>query len=251
MANRTIGFARCSRPATVAEPAAVPHMIRNIKRGAPVSGLVQMEAEAVRRAYARWAPVYDTTFGKIADAGRNEAVDLVNRRGSGTVLEVGVGTGISLPRYDNALSVTGIDLSPAMLNKARRRVAKGKLTNIAAIEEMDAGAMTFADASFDVVIAMYVLTVVPDPAAVMAELVRVCRPGGDVIVVNHFSRDKGVLGAVEKAMAPFAEKLGWRPEFPLETVTQTGGLTLVRRQKVARSALFSLLHFHRDRINGA
>lgn len=211
-----------------------------------MSGLVQMEAEDVLRAYARWAPVYDTTFGRIADAGRNEAVDLVNRGGSGAVLEVGVGTGISLPRYDNALRVTGIDLSPAMLKKARRRVARQTLTNIAAIEEMDAGAMTFADASFDAVIAMYVLTVVPDPAAVMAELVRVCRPGGEVIVVNHFSRDKGMLAAVEKAMAPFAGKLGWRPKFPVETVTQTGGLTLLRRQKVARSVLFSLLHFRRD-----
>jgi phosphatidylethanolamine/phosphatidyl-N-methylethanolamine N-methyltransferase len=235
---------------TVAELAMVPHMVRN-KGEVGVSGLVEMEAEAVRRAYARWAPVYDGTFGIIADAGRNEAVDLVNRRGRGAVLEVGVGTGISLPRYNNALSVTGIDLSPAMLKKARRRVAKERLTNIAAIEEMDAGAMTFADASFDVVIAMYVLTVVPDPAAVMAELVRVCRPGGDIIVVNHFSRDKGVLGAVEKAMAPFAQKLGWRPEFPVETVTQTGGLTLVKRKKVARSPLFSLLHFHRDGKNGA
>ncbi|MCZ6605900.1 MAG: class I SAM-dependent methyltransferase [Alphaproteobacteria bacterium] len=211
-----------------------------------VSGLVQMETDAVRRVYARWAPIYDTTFGKITDTGRNEAVDLVNRRGTGDVLEVGVGTGISLPRYDTALNVTGIDLSPAMLDKARRRIAREALTNIAAIEEMDAGAMTFADASFDAVIAMYVLTVAPDPAAVMAELVRVCRPGGDVIVVNHFSRDKGVLGAVEKAMAPFAEKLGWRSEFPVETLMETGGLTLVRRQKVARSVLFSLLHFRRD-----
>lgn len=216
-----------------------------------MSGLVEMEADAVRRAYARWAPVYDRTFGIIADAGRNEAVDVVNRRAGGTVLEVGVGTGISLPRYDDGLSVTGIDLSPDMLKKARRRVAREKLTNIAAIEEMDAGAMTFADVSFDVVIAMYVLTVVPDPAAVMAELVRVCRPGGDVIVVNHFSRDTGMLGAVEKAMAPFAEKLGWRPEFPVETVMKTKGLTLVKRQKVARSALFSLLHFHRDGRNGS
>lgn len=215
-----------------------------------MSGLVQMEAEAVRRVYARWAPIYDTTFGKIADAGRNEAVDLVNRRGSGTVLEVGVGTGISLPRYNNGLSVTGIDLSTAMLAKARRRVAKEKLTNIAAIEEMDAGAMTFADGSFDVVIACYVLTVVPDPAAVMAEFVRVCRPGGEVIVVNHFSRDKGVLGAVEKAMAPFAETLGWRPEFPIETVMGTGGLRLLSRQKVARSTLFSLLHFRREDETG-
>ncbi len=162
------------------------------------------------------------------------------------MLEVGVGTGISLPRYDKALRVTGIDLSPAMLDKARRRVARQGLANVVAIEEMDAGAMTFADASFDVVIAMYVLTVVPDPAAVMAELARVCRPGGDVIVVNHFSRDRGVLGAVEKAMAPFAEKLGWRPEFPIETVMQTAGLTLVRQQKVARSALFWLLQFRRE-----
>ena len=216
-----------------------------------MSGLVQMEAEAVRRVYARWAPIYDTTFGKIADAGRNEAVDLVNRCGSGAVLEVGVGTGISLPRYSSALSVTGIDLSAAMLAKARRRVAREKLTNIAAIEEMDAGAMTFADASFDVVIACYVLTVVPDPGAVMAEFVRVCRPGGEVVVVNHFSRDKGVLGAMEKVMAPFAETLGWRPEFPIETLMQTPGLTLVRQQKVARSALFSLLHFRRDGKNGA
>ena len=215
-----------------------------------MSGLVQMEAEDVLRAYARWAPVYDTTFGRIADAGRNEAVDLVNRGGSGAVLEVGVGTGISLPRYDNALRVTGIDLSPAMLKKARRRVARQALTNIAAIEEMDAGAMTFADASFDVVIACYVLTVVPDPVAVMAEFVRVCRSGGEVIVVNHFSRDKGVLGAMEKAMAPFAETLVLRPELPVETIMGTGGLRLVSRQKVARSTLFSLLHFRREDKTG-
>ena len=108
-----------------------------------MSGLVQMEAEAVRRVYARWAPIYDTTFGKITDAGRNEAIDLVNRRGSGAVLEVGVGTGISLPRYDNRLSVTGIDLSTAMLAKARRR---GVDVRVIIPLESDRGLLTKANA---------------------------------------------------------------------------------------------------------
>jgi phosphatidylethanolamine/phosphatidyl-N-methylethanolamine N-methyltransferase len=204
-----------------------------------------MEADAVRRAYKRWAPVYDNTFGKIADAGRQQAVNLVNGLG-GRVLEVGLGTGMSLPTYDAGVSVTGIDLSTAMLAKARKRVEKGKLTNVEAVLEMDAAEMDFADGSFDVVVAMYVLTVVPDPKAVMSELNRVCKPGGDVVVLNHFSSEDRIMRFVEKTMSPFSEALGWRPQFPLETVLGEDDLTLVSRQNVKPGGLFSLLRFRKS-----
>ena len=206
--------------------------------------LVEMEVDAVRRAYKRWAPIYDTTFGKIADAGRHQAVDLVNGLG-GRVLEVGVGTGISLPHYDAGVSVTGIDLSTDMLDKARKRIDKERLKNIDDVIEMDAADLDFEDGAFDVVVAMYVLTVVPDPRAVMAELNRVCRPGGDVIILNHFSSEDGVMRLLEKSMARFSEALGWRPQFPLETVLGEHELTLVSRQKVKPGGLFSLLRFRK------
>ena len=203
-----------------------------------------MEVDAVRRAYKRWAPIYDTTFGKIADAGRQQAVDLVNGLG-GRVLEVGVGTGISLPNYDAGVSVTGIDLSTDMLEKARKRIEKARLKNIDDVLEMDAADLDFEDGAFDVVVAMYVLTVVPDPRAVMAELNRVCRPDGDVIILNHFSSEDGVMRLLEKSMARFSEALGWRPQFPLETVLGEHELTLVSRQKVKPGGLFSLLRFRK------
>jgi phosphatidylethanolamine/phosphatidyl-N-methylethanolamine N-methyltransferase len=153
-----------------------------------------MDEGAVKRAYARWAPVYDVTFGRIAEAGRNRTVEHINQY-EGRVLEVGVGTGISLPNYHRRLKITGIDLSPEMLKKARRRVVRNRLNHVEAVLEMDASDMDFPDNSFDIVVAMYVLTVVPDPIQVMRELERVCRPGGQVFVVNHFSQDHGVRGA--------------------------------------------------------
>jgi phosphatidylethanolamine/phosphatidyl-N-methylethanolamine N-methyltransferase len=204
-----------------------------------------MDEGAVKRAYARWAPVYDVTFGRIADAGRIRTVEHINRF-SGRVLEVGVGTGISLPRYGRHLKITGIDLSPEMLEKARRRVAAKRLTNVEGIFEMDAGQMSFADASFDVVVAMYVLTVVPDPAKVMRELERVCRPSGQVLIVNHFSQERGVRGAVEKAMGRFGEALGWRPDFPLEALMVCDGLRLVDAQPLKPFGLFTMLRFVKD-----
>jgi phosphatidylethanolamine/phosphatidyl-N-methylethanolamine N-methyltransferase len=212
--------------------------------------IIQMDEMAVKRAYARWAPVYDITFGRIAEAGRNRTVEHINQF-AGRVLEVGVGTGISLPHYRRHLKITGIDLSPEMLNKARRRVARDRLRNVEAILEMDASDMSFADSSFDVVVAMYVLTVVPDPTQVMRELERVCRPGGQVLVVNHFSQDHGVRGAVEKAMGRFGEALGWRPEFPVETVMVCDRLKLVEAQPIRPFSLFTILRFVKDGPEGS
>ena len=209
-----------------------------------------MDEGAVKRAYARWAPVYDVTFGRIAEAGRNRTVEHINRF-EGRVLEVGVGTGISLPHYSRRLRITGIDISPEMLKKARRRVVRDRLNHVEAILEMDAGDLRFADDSFDVVVAMYVLTVVPDPIQVMRELERVCRPGGQVIVVNHFSQDHGVRGVVEKAMGRFSEKLGWRPDFPVDTLMVCERLTLVESQPMRPFGLFTIMRFVKDAPEGA
>jgi phosphatidylethanolamine/phosphatidyl-N-methylethanolamine N-methyltransferase len=216
-------------------------------KDAEVGGqLASMSSEAVRRAYRRWAPVYDVTFGKVADWGRMRTVDHINKL-EGRVLEVGIGTGISLPHYKRSLNVTAIDLSPDMLKRARERVERERLTHVEDIIEMDAAEMSFADNSFDVVVAMYVLTVVPDPSRVMQELQRVCKPGGQVIVVNHFSKSDGLRGAVEKVLAPFASVLGWRPQFPMETLFHCDRLIVKGATDLKPFGLFTLLRFEKAR----
>ena len=189
----------------------------------------QMDESAIKTAYRRWAPVYDNTFGWVASEGRKHAVEIINQS-RGRVLEVGVGTGLSLPAYRRQLEIVGIDLSPEMLAKARERVAQLGLTNVTGLHEMDAGDLKFPDASFDTVVAMYVMTVVPDPEKVMRELARVCRPGGEVLIVNHFSTEEGMRGWVERRMAPFADKLGWRPVFEVERVLVCDDLQLVDKR---------------------
>ena len=203
-----------------------------------------MEAASVVKAYRRWAPVYDAVFGRLVEAGVKQAVAEVNQH-SGRVLDVGVGTGLSLPQYKSTLKVTGVDLSPDMLERARERVAKERLRNVTALIEMDAAHLNFPDHSFDLCVASYVLSVVPDPQRVMHQLARVTKPGGKVIVVNHFSIDKGLRGAVEKRLAGFSEFLGWRPEFPLETLLVSDKLKLEDTQRLKPFGLFTLLKFAR------
>ncbi len=208
-----------------------------------------LNLSTVRTAYKRWAPVYDSTFGIVASAGRRSSVELINQR-RGNVLEVGVGTGLSLPHYGPYLKVTGIDLSPEMLAKARERVAKAGLLNVEALMEMDAAHLDFPSDSFNTVVAMYVMTVVPDPDRVMAELERVCVPGGEVMVVNHFSQDNGVRGWAEKKMAPFADRLGWHPIFPLDRVMTCPNLSLIERRPLWPGGLFTLVRFRKLKSTG-
>ena len=203
------------------------------------------DAASVREAYRRWAPIYDLTFGMIADSGRKQVARLINRR-KGRVLEVGVGTGLSLPSYGPHLSVTGIDLSPDMLGKARARAAREKLRNISGLHEMDASALAFPDESFDTVVAMYVLTVVPDPEKVMRELERVCAPGGEVILVNHFSQESGVRGFVERRLAPVAASIGWHSVFSFDRVLVCDDLRLAEQKTVWPFGLFTMLRFVKD-----
>ena len=201
-----------------------------------------MDKGAVLKAYERWAPFYDQTFGMVADAGRKHAVDIMNRR-QGSVLEVGVGTGLSLPQYGDHLSITGVDLSPDMQKKAEERVVNKGLQNVDGLYEMDARNLDFDDEQFDTVVAMYVMTVVPEPEVVMEELDRVCAPGGQVILVNHFSQDHGARGWIERRMAPFASTLGWRPIFPVDRVMGCESLQLIERRSLRPLGLFTMLRF--------
>lgn len=206
---------------------------------------MRIDEQSVIKAYARWAPVYDFSFGPVADAGRKRAIDIINTR-KGSLLEVGVGTGVALPRYAPDITVTGIDLSPAMLRIARQRIRDRKLDNIAGIYEMDASDLHFEDASFDTVVAMYVMTVVPDPVKVLTELERVCAPGGEVVIVNHFAQDHGIRGWVESFMAPAARALGWHPDFRSETITDITTLDLIETVKLKPFGLFTMLRFRKD-----
>jgi phosphatidylethanolamine/phosphatidyl-N-methylethanolamine N-methyltransferase len=203
---------------------------------------VLLDASSVRDAYRRWAPVYDLTFGSIAEAGRRHVARIINRR-KGSVLEVGVGTGLSLRCYGDHLSITGIDLSPDMLKKARARVERLELGNIAGLHEMDASALAFPDESFNTVVAMYVITVVPNAERVMRELERVCATGGEVILVNHFSQQEGVRGFFERKIAPIAGFIGWRSVFAVDRVLACDDLRLAERRALWPFGLFTMLRF--------
>jgi phosphatidylethanolamine/phosphatidyl-N-methylethanolamine N-methyltransferase len=204
-----------------------------------------VDTASVRHAYRRWAPVYDYTFGRIAEAGRRRAVKIINTR-KGRVLEVGVGTGLSLPCYDSHLTITGIDLSPEMLEKASEKVERSNLAHVESLHEMDASALSFPDESFDTVVAMYVMTVVPDADKVMCELERVCAPGGEVILVNHFSQEEGVRGFIERKMAPFADLLGWHAVFEVDRVLVCDDLRLAERRALRPFGLFTMLRFVKE-----
>jgi phosphatidylethanolamine/phosphatidyl-N-methylethanolamine N-methyltransferase len=201
-----------------------------------------MDMDSVLAAYRRHAPYYDAVFGLLLGPGRQRTVRLVNDLRGPKVLEVGVGTGLSLPHYRSDLRLTGIDISPDMLRIARRRVTERGLANVDAIVEMDAEDLRFDDSSFDIVIAMYVASVVPSPARMVREIQRVCRPGGDIVIVNHFAEEGGLRGRVERKLAPLSKKLGWRPDFAIESVLSAGTLEVLNVDRAAPLGLFTILH---------
>jgi len=174
-----------------------------------------MDANAVRTAYRRWAGIYDFGFGLISKVARKAAVAAVNAAPGANVLEVGVGTGLALPLYAAEKRVTGIDLSAEMLVEARQRAVDLGLRNIDALLEMDAQKTSFADGQFDIAVAMFVASVVPDAKALVAELKRVVKPGGTILFVNHFAAERGPVWWVERALAPASSLLGWHPDFHL------------------------------------
>lgn len=199
-----------------------------------------MELEAVRQSYARWASIYDETFGLITSVGRRRAVRHISRRG-GKVLEVGVGTGLSLGLYDPAISVTGVDFSVEMLEKARQKVRAQNLSHVKSLLKMDARQLDFKDNSFDTVAAMHFVSVVPEPERAIAEMARVVRPGGEIVVVNHFASEGGALAAIERMSARLSNRLGWHSDFRKERILGVRGLSVVDERAFPPLGLMTFL----------
>jgi len=205
-----------------------------------------LDKDTIAKAYARWAPVYDLVFGAVFERGRQAAIAAAERIG-GRILEVGVGTGISLPDYSRGNRLSGVDISEPMLRKAQQRVDELGLSNVEGLWVMDAEHLSFPDASFDVVVAQYVITTVPNPEATLDEFARVLRPGGEIVLVSRVGAEAGLRRALERWFAPAARKLGWRTEFAWERYAQwaeqSHDMRLVERRAVPPFGHFSLIRF--------
>jgi phosphatidylethanolamine/phosphatidyl-N-methylethanolamine N-methyltransferase len=211
---------------------------------------VDLERHVVEGAYARWAPIYDAICGPIMLNGRRAAARAAREIG-GEILEVGVGTGLSFGDYDGSTAVTGIDLSEPMLHKARNKIATGRYPFVRRVLKMDAHDMAFADASFDCVVAQFVITLVENPERVLCECHRVVKPGGRIILVNHLYSERGVAAAVERWAARKTRRLGLRPEFPFARLqawaTANDQAALVERRRIKPFGIYTLVSFERTR----
>jgi len=201
-----------------------------------------LDADSVRAAYRRWAGVYDTVFGGVSAFGRRRAVEAVNALPGLHVLEVGVGTGLALPHYSRAKRITGIDLSAEMLAFARSRVKSSGLANVEALLEVDAEATGFEVGSFDIAVAMFVASVVPNPKLLLAEMRRVVRPGGHLLFVNHFAAERGPRWWAERALAPASRKLGWHPDFARDALLTPDDQARAQFASVPPLGLFTLVN---------
>ena len=214
---------------------------------------VDLDAQTVTKAYARWAPFYDFVFGAVFERGRHAAIAAAERIG-GSVLEVGVGTGMSLPLYSKKCQLSGVDLSEPMLRKAQERVTELGLSNVEGLWVMDAERLSFPDNSFDAVVAQHVITTVPNPEAALDELARVLKPGGEIILISRVGADAGMRRSLEHWFQPAARKLGWRSEFPFERYSRwtakTPGMHLIERRAVPPFGHFNLIRFGKDRGAG-
>jgi phosphatidylethanolamine/phosphatidyl-N-methylethanolamine N-methyltransferase len=202
----------------------------------------------VKKSYARWAPIYDFVFSLVLRPGRRAIAAAANQLG-GHVLDVGVGTGLELPMFASRTRVTGVDLSEPMLRRAQRRVRSKGLSNVEGLVAMDASSLAFPDAHFDAVVALYVLTVVPDPHASLNEMARVVKRGGEIILVNHIGSGKGLIAWIESILARCSAQLGWRPEFAWSILGDWIGanpaVRLVERRRLPPFGQFTLARIQR------
>jgi phosphatidylethanolamine/phosphatidyl-N-methylethanolamine N-methyltransferase len=207
-----------------------------------------IDRAGVEKAYERWAPIYDLVFGKVFDKGRQSTIAEADRIG-GRILDVGVGTGLSLSDYSRSTRICGVDISEPMLRKAQARVRALGLSNVETLSVMDAKHLAFADGSFDAVVAQYVITAVPDPEATLDDFVRVLKPGGELILVNHIGAESGPRRLFELAFAPLARRLGWRPEFPWQRLVnwaaRHGRVALAERRPMPPMGHFSLIRYRK------
>lgn len=208
---------------------------------------MQMSTAGVTRAYDRWAPIYDLVFGQVFKHGRSDAIVAAERIG-GRIIEVGVGTGISLPQYARSNRIVAVDLSDAMLDKARARVREQRLHHVE-VALGDAEQLQFETDSFDVVVAQYVVTACPHPERALDEFVRVCRPGGEIIITTRVGAGDGLRGAIERTLMPVTSRLGFRTEFPWSRYEQWAAtrpdVRLVEHRPLPPLGHFSLVRYQK------
>jgi ubiquinone/menaquinone biosynthesis C-methylase UbiE len=233
---------------------AVSRIFRLFGRSATAGSTTRDPDQAVmRKAYARWAPVYDFICGPIFLNARRFTARAACDVG-GRILEIGVGTGLSLGDYQGCAEVVGIDISAPMIARAKARTAGGQYPNVKKLLQMDAANLDFADRSFDCVVGQFVITLVDDPERVLDECARVLKPGGQIILVNHLYSETGAAAAIERWASRHARPLGLRPEFPLARLRawaeKRDDIQLLDHQNVSPWGAFTLVRFGRSSPGG-
>ncbi len=213
------------------------------------SALRRIDHYDAESAYSRWAPFYDLVFAKWLEAGRLAGAGAASRA-AGPILDIGVGTGLDLPLFSPSARVVGVDLSEPMLARARHRVHRQQLAHVEGLACMDACRLGFEDESFGCAVLMYILSVAPEPQAILDEAARVVRPGGEIIVVNRISREGSALVALELWIGRrLGSKIGWRPHFPWEVIedwiSRRGNMRLVERRSIGPFGLSTLARIQR------
>ncbi len=195
----------------------------------------------VQQAYDRLARVYDFFFGAILQPGRVRAVRTIQSRPGLRVLELGIGTGLTAPLYSPDWSVVGVDLSSAMLMQARKRIGELGMEHSVRLVQSDGARLPFDDDSFDVVLVPYVMSVVPDPIGVGRELRRVCRPSGQIILLNHFLSQDSLRARLERWVSPLTTRIGFRTDLSLQWLLSGAGLTAVAVSTVNVPKIWTLV----------
>jgi phosphatidylethanolamine/phosphatidyl-N-methylethanolamine N-methyltransferase len=199
--------------------------------------------------YGEFAPLYDKIFGKIFYDRLEYVIEDLEIPAGAKVLEVGAGTGTSFPAYPTHCEITGVDLAPDMLARARRKIEENGWTHLK-VMEMNALDLKFPDDTFDYVMAFHVVTVVPDPVRMIAEAKRVCKPGGKIVIVNHFTSDKRFLGSLTQALDPITRWLGWRTDLKLKPFIKATELNVEKRYKLNKTSLYTVLLCGKGKENG-
>lgn len=196
--------------------------------------------------YAELAPLYDKVFGKIFYSRLERVIEDLDIPAGATVLEVGAGTGTSFPAYPSHCEVTGIDLAPDMLARAKQKITENDWRHIN-VRVMNALELDFPDNTFDYVMAFHVVTVVPDPVRMVAEAKRVCKPGGRIVIVNHFTSEFPLVGSLTQALDPLTRWLGWRTDLKLKPFIETTHLKVEKAYKLSKTSLYTVVLGRNDR----